>query len=161
MLDNCLSMSDRHDCLFLSNSSDDTKSWLICDKPDFVEYSNDIQAKIKKISSDLNLNDTKLTNLDEHIKEFKQIFEQDNRKNSFCDFLNNSHDQTIQDCLVGDVVFQRPADHRIEETDLMILFNTLKMDVLLQIFGSLLLERKVVLVGKCLRYEFSWFFMYQ
>lgn len=65
--------------------------------------------------------------------------------------LNLPDNQMIHDCLLGDLEFRRPYDHRIEDTDLTVLFNTLNINVLLQLFGSLLLERKVVLVSKCLR----------
>lgn len=106
------------------------------------EWINDIQSKIPDknrencILNDLNINICTL-------------------------MLNLPNSQLIYDCLLGDVVFKRPKDHRSEDTDLTVLFETLNLNVLLQTFGSLLLERKVILVSKCLRYVRSgkfWFF---
>lgn len=65
--------------------------------------------------------------------------------------LNLGNSQLVHDCLLGDVVFRRPYDYRIEDTDLTVLFDTLNLDVLLQVFGSILVERKVVFISKSLR----------
>ncbi|KAF5273928.1 hypothetical protein FQA39_LY01043 [Lamprigera yunnana] len=71
--------------------------------------------------------------------------------------------------LPAEVVLMRPMDSRHEENDLMLLGETLKLQVLQKIFGSLLLERKVILVSSVLSklssciealqiilYPFSW-----
>lgn len=65
--------------------------------------------------------------------------------------LNLPNSQLLHDCLLGDVVLKRPYDSRLEDVDLTILFNTLDLVTLLQTFGSLLHERKVVFISNCLR----------
>lgn len=65
--------------------------------------------------------------------------------------LNLPNSQLLHDCLLGDVVLKRPHDSRLENVDLTILFNTLDLVTLLQTFGSLLHERKVVFISNCLR----------
>jgi uncharacterized protein YeaO (DUF488 family) len=49
------------------------------------------------------------------------------------------------------VMLKRSVEPRIEEDNLYILFDTICVDILLKIFGSLLLERKVIIVGDKLR----------
>ncbi|XP_034235043.1 DENN domain-containing protein 2A-like [Thrips palmi] len=48
----------------------------------------------------------------------------------------------------GPVVLKRPYDTRLEERDLTRLFNCLQIPIFLQVFSSLLLERKVLLLSK-------------
>ncbi|KAE8742896.1 hypothetical protein FOCC_FOCC011514 [Frankliniella occidentalis] len=48
----------------------------------------------------------------------------------------------------GPVVLRRPYDTRLEERDLSRLFNCLQIPIFLQVFSSLLLERKVLLLSK-------------
>lgn len=48
----------------------------------------------------------------------------------------------------GPVVLRRPYDTRLEERDLTRLFNSLQIPIFLQVFSSLLLERKVLLLSK-------------
>lgn len=48
----------------------------------------------------------------------------------------------------GPVVLKRPYDSRLEERDLTRLFNSLQVPIFLQVFSSLLLERKVLLLSK-------------
>lgn len=55
--------------------------------------------------------------------------------------------------LPSEVVLMRPFDSRHEENDLMLLGDTLKTPILQQVFCSLLLERKVILVSNMLRYD--------
>lgn len=65
--------------------------------------------------------------------------------------LNLPNSQLMHDCLLGDVVLKRPYDSRLEDVDLRMLFNTLDLQTLLQTFGSLLHERKVIFVSSYLR----------
>ncbi|GLV38467.1 DNA replication helicase/nuclease 2 [Carabus blaptoides fortunei] len=89
----------------------------------------------------------------------------------FCNtpLLNLPNSQLMHDCLLGDVLLKRPYDSRLEDVDLRMLFNTLDLQTLLQTFGSLLHERKVIFVSSCLSklssciealqsilYPFSW-----
>jgi hypothetical protein len=46
---------------------------------------------------------------------------------------------------------RRPQDSRLEERDLTQLFSALSVPSLLKLFGSLLLERKVILISNSLR----------
>lgn len=49
------------------------------------------------------------------------------------------------------IVLRRKADQRLEEGDLVMLLSTLDLNTLLKLFGSLLLERKVVLISRSLK----------
>ena len=51
----------------------------------------------------------------------------------------------------GPVVLRRPYDTRLEERDLTRLFSSLQIPIFLQVFSSLLLERKVLLLSKSIR----------
>ncbi|KAK7866426.1 hypothetical protein R5R35_008953 [Gryllus longicercus] len=68
---------------------------------------------------------------------------------------------------------RRPLDSRLEEHDLTLLFSTLPVPILLQVFGSLLLERKVLFISNSLSklssciealhailYPFSWHYTF-
>ncbi|KAJ4444122.1 hypothetical protein ANN_05911 [Periplaneta americana] len=72
-------------------------------------------------------------------------------------------------CNMVTTVVRRPLDSRLEERDLTQLFSALPVPALLQLFGSLLLERKVILISNSLSrlsscvealqsilYPFSW-----
>lgn len=50
------------------------------------------------------------------------------------------------------VSIKRRADSRLDEGDLVTLLTTVDLPTILKIFGSLLLERKVVLISRALRY---------
>lgn len=52
----------------------------------------------------------------------------------------------------GPVVLRRPYDTRLEERDLTRLINCLQIPIFLQVFSSLLLERKVLLLSKSIRF---------
>lgn len=54
-------------------------------------------------------------------------------------------------CSMVTTFVQRPVDSRLEEHDLTQLFSALPVSALLQLFGSLLLERKVILISSSLR----------
>lgn len=49
------------------------------------------------------------------------------------------------------VSIKRRADPRLDEEDLVTLLTTVDLPIVLKIFGSLLLERKVVLISRALR----------
>lgn len=49
------------------------------------------------------------------------------------------------------VTIKRRVDHRLDETDLLTLLSALDLTVVIKVFGSLLLERKVVLISRALR----------
>ena len=48
------------------------------------------------------------------------------------------------------VVFERPIDSRLEHVDFSLLFNTLSQRKVIQVFSSLLMERRVILVAQSL-----------
>jgi hypothetical protein len=50
------------------------------------------------------------------------------------------------------VSIKRRVDSRLDEGDLVTLFMTLDVTTIIKIFGSLLLERKVVLISRALRF---------
>ena len=56
-------------------------------------------------------------------------------------------------CNMVTTVVRRPLDSRLEERDLTQLFSALPVPALLQLFGSLLLERKLILISNSLRYK--------
>jgi len=49
------------------------------------------------------------------------------------------------------VSIKRRSDHRLDEGDLLTLLTTVDLPTVIKIFGSLLLERKVVLISRALR----------
>lgn len=49
------------------------------------------------------------------------------------------------------VTIRRRADHRLDEGDLVTLVSTVDLSIVIKLFGSLLLERKVVLLSRALR----------
>lgn len=57
------------------------------------------------------------------------------------------------------VSIKRRADHRLDEGDLVTLLTTIELATVIKIFGSLLLERKVVLISRALRYYFDLWYM--
>ncbi|KAJ9593008.1 hypothetical protein L9F63_015327, partial [Diploptera punctata] len=82
---------------------------------------------------------------------------------------NTSYNTAGPVCSMVTTVVRRPLDSRLEERDLTQLFSALPVPVLLQLFGSLLLERKVILISNSLSrlsscvealqsilYPFSW-----
>jgi hypothetical protein len=48
------------------------------------------------------------------------------------------------------VVFERPMDSRLEYVDFSLLFNTLSQRKVIQVFSSLLMERRVILCAQSL-----------
>lgn len=50
------------------------------------------------------------------------------------------------------IELKRPLELRLEEDNLSTLFDCISVDLLVKIFGTLLLERKVIIVGDKLRY---------
>jgi hypothetical protein len=50
------------------------------------------------------------------------------------------------------VTIKRRSDHRLDEGDLVTLLTTVDLTIVIKIFGSLLLERKVVLMSRALRF---------
>lgn len=52
----------------------------------------------------------------------------------------------------GPIILRRPYDTRLEERDLTRLFSSLQVPIFLQVFSSLLLERKVLLLSKSIRF---------
>ena len=48
------------------------------------------------------------------------------------------------------VVFERPMDSRLEHVDFSLLFNTLSQRKVIQVFSSLLMERRVILCAQSL-----------
>lgn len=155
------------------------KGLVVRERNAFEDYDREIEKNINQILNKLRHNTDEFAKIDRYVKELREtslrVYNQDNKIYSptttatlnysttnvyKCDsmdiascmtMLNLPNSQLIHDCLLGDVEFRRPYDHRIEDTDLTVVFETLNIRVLLQIFGSLLLERKVVLVSKCLR----------
>ncbi|XP_067000147.2 uncharacterized protein [Anabrus simplex] len=80
---------------------------------------------------------------------------------------HGSPSDSLLSCIANQL--RRPLDLRLEERDLTQLFSTLSVPVLLQVFGSLLLERKVLFISCSLNklsacvealqsilYPFSW-----
>ena len=49
------------------------------------------------------------------------------------------------------VTLKRKSDHRLDERELVTLLTTLDLSIVLKVFGSLLLERKVVLISRALK----------
>jgi hypothetical protein len=54
-------------------------------------------------------------------------------------------------CNMVTTIVRRPLDSRLEEHDLTQLFSAVPVPVLLQLFASLLLERRVILISNSLR----------
>ena len=52
---------------------------------------------------------------------------------------------------VKTLIIPRRPDQRMEESDLLTLFKTLDLNIIMKLFGSLLLERKVILLSKALK----------
>jgi len=50
---------------------------------------------------------------------------------------------------------QRLMDDRLEDVDLRVLFEQLSETVVLHVFGTVLLERKLVFVSQNLRWDFK------
>lgn len=50
-----------------------------------------------------------------------------------------------------EVLIKRPYDVRLENNELAVLFECLNVETMINVFGSLLIERKVILVGESLR----------
>lgn len=150
-------------CDLSSNTTDDNKR-SACEAVDNELYNRGIQKNIIEAVSELDLNKDDSAKIDDFVKNIQIMSTRnshrtqdsrdvpDNVRVNVNDLLKLVVDAPPhQDCLSTSVVFKRPYDHRTEETDLTVIFDTLKLEVLLQIFGSLLLERKVILIGKCLR----------
>ncbi|XP_023713719.1 uncharacterized protein LOC111867790 isoform X2 [Cryptotermes secundus] len=82
---------------------------------------------------------------------------------------NTTHNIAGPVCSMVTTFVRRPLDSRLEEHDLTQLFSALPVSALLQLFGSLLLERRVILISNSLSrlsscvealqsilYPFSW-----
>ena len=52
------------------------------------------------------------------------------------------------------VTFTRPLDSRLEHVDLSLLFNTLNPRKIIQLFSSILMERRIILCSSNLRYGY-------
>ena len=49
------------------------------------------------------------------------------------------------------LIIHRRPDQRMEESDLLTLFKALDLNIIMKLFGSLLLERKVILLSRALK----------
>lgn len=161
--------------------SNGVTNWALHERNSFEDYDCEIEKNVNQILNKLKQNKLSESENDYYVKALREkslkVYSDTNKQqitpkidlDTCMTSLNLPNSQLTHECLLGDVEFHRPYDHRIEETDLTVLFETLNINLLLQLFGSLLLERKVVLVSKCLSrlsscveamqsilYPFSW-----